>query len=285
MTATNGTDSTKRTLPVSHSEKPRSFFFGDPESQRFAIYHPPGESVSRQTGIVLCYPMGQEYIRVHRSFRHLAIRLARHGFPVLRFDYYGTGDSAGDCEDGTLEQWLTDIDAAVHELRERAFRDRIALLGIRLGASLALQYAVKANSITSLILWDPIIDGAAYLDELAEVHQQWYNDLLFKPPKSAYGPGAEVMGFPLAPALRRGIDGLKLLSISRKPADKILMLEDSRTSNGLSLQMELLHHGAACEYEHVSSQKIWLKDENMDKTLVPVQALQAITSWADKHIK
>ena len=49
---------------------------------------------ARQSAIVLCQPLGHGYLRAHRAFRNLAVSLASQGFHVLRFDYYGCGDSA-----------------------------------------------------------------------------------------------------------------------------------------------------------------------------------------------
>ena len=66
--------------------------------------------------IVLCYPMAHEYMYVHRAFRQLANRLARTGFHVFRFDYYGFGDSAGESEESHIEQWIKDISEAIDEI-------------------------------------------------------------------------------------------------------------------------------------------------------------------------
>ena len=71
-----------------------TFFFGNPGSPLYGSYESPSASVRRDCGIVLCYPLMAEYLRSHRAFRQLAVRLAEAGFPVLRFDYFGSGDSA-----------------------------------------------------------------------------------------------------------------------------------------------------------------------------------------------
>ena len=45
--------------------------------------------------------------------RMLADALTRKGYHVFRFDYRGTGDSAGNIEQFSPREWLDDIDAAV----------------------------------------------------------------------------------------------------------------------------------------------------------------------------
>lgn len=142
-----------------------AFFFGPPSTQLFGAYHPP-QGASRREGIVLCNPFGQEYMRAHRSFRRLAINLAGKGFSVLRFDYRGMGDSAGTLAGVTPEDWMSDIESAVQELMDVAGVQKVSLLGLRLGALLAAQVAAKNRSVNKLVLWDPIISGQAYVDEI-----------------------------------------------------------------------------------------------------------------------
>ena len=60
-----------------------------------------------------CQPLGHEYIRAHRTFNQLAAGLARAGFPVLRFDYSGTGDSSGADEMGSVKRWMADVREAM----------------------------------------------------------------------------------------------------------------------------------------------------------------------------
>lgn len=146
-----------------------AFFFGPPATQLFGAYHPP-QGASRREGIVLCNPFGQEYMRAHRSFRRLAINLAAKGFSVLRFDYRGTGDSASTLQTVTAKDWLDDIELAIQELMDVAGVQKVSLLGLRLGALLAADVAVKNKSVSKLVLWDPIVSGQAYIDEiLAEI--------------------------------------------------------------------------------------------------------------------
>ena len=88
------------------------FFFGSSEERLLGVHHPPRGRAPRERGILLCYPLGQEYMRAHRAFRQLGMLMARRGFHVLRFDWFGTGDSAGRVEDAKIERWVADARSA-----------------------------------------------------------------------------------------------------------------------------------------------------------------------------
>lgn len=140
--------------------------FGEAQQPLLGVYHPAEAQCDLQRGIVFCYPFGQEYMRAHRAMRLLADMIARKGYHVFRFDYRGTGDSAGQLEAFSPIDWLDDIEAAVQELRDIAGLQRIGLLGLRLGALLAKEVAARRADIEQLLLWDPVASGAEYLTEL-----------------------------------------------------------------------------------------------------------------------
>jgi pimeloyl-ACP methyl ester carboxylesterase len=141
-------------------------FFGSSDRPLFGIYHPPRTRDARAHGIVLCYPVGQEYMRAHRAFRQLAILLSKSGFPVFRFDYIGTGDSSGDSDAGSFDQWLSDTGVAIDELKDNAGVQHLSLVGLRLGALLAARVAVARADVTRVVLWDPVVVGTSYWAEL-----------------------------------------------------------------------------------------------------------------------
>lgn len=148
----------------------QTFYFGSQEAPLYGAYHQP-QGASRREGIVLCYPFGQEYMRAHRSFRRLAINLAAQGFAVLRFDYRGCGDSAGDINGVTAQDWINDIQSAVQELKDIAAVPNISLMGLRLGGVLAAA-AAKHLPIHRLVLWDSALSGTSYCAEIRGEIQQ-----------------------------------------------------------------------------------------------------------------
>ena len=162
------------------------FFFDGPSGRLFAVFHRPyrgnqGQDANKEqgeagfqpcsTGIVFCSAFAEEKLWSHRVFVNFARFLAAKGIAVLRFDYMGTGDSEGDSEDATLETHLTDIGAAVEELKKRARVRAVGLLGLRFGATLALLAAQRHLADAAfLVLWEPILKGGEYLQRCLRSH-------------------------------------------------------------------------------------------------------------------
>lgn len=118
-----------------------------------------------RAGVVLCPPMGEESRACHRTFRRLAEELARAGFAVLRFDYDGTGDSAGTRDDpDRVDAWLISIETARRYLLDLGVA-QVSAVGLRLGATLAACQGVAGGGFDSLVLWDPCASGRTFLRE------------------------------------------------------------------------------------------------------------------------
>ena len=145
-------------------------YFDQPANQKFGVYHPPRNSGGIEKAVLICSPLMQENIRAYRACQELATQLSYVGYHVLRFDYSGTGDSAGDITDQDLLAWREDINFASAELKEISGLDFISIIGIRMGATLAASCEIK--QVDRLILWDPVVDGDDYLNNLKNIHRQ-----------------------------------------------------------------------------------------------------------------
>src|SRR5262245_8564602 len=133
----------------------------------FAWHHPARPIGRRGAAVVLCPPLGSDYICTYRVWRLLAERLASIGFDVLRFDYEGTGDSSGDlAEPCRLKAWLDSIEQVITESRKLTGSREVALVGLRIGAVLALHAAAAHGGVDRLVLWSGFNSGRAYVREL-----------------------------------------------------------------------------------------------------------------------
>lgn len=250
--------------------------FGTSSRLLLGMLH-PAEAPARRTGVILCNPLGQEAIRAHRAYRQLALALARARFPGLRFDYFGTGDSAGDPDEGTVEQWIEDIGTAADELKDTAGVTRVSLVGLRLGGTLALLAARARRDVDTVVLWDPVVSGGDYLEELRVTHAEYLDREMSHAGMDARmaAPG-EVLGFPVRGALARGIRGVELL---RAPAPRVaakIALVVSR--DGFEpLRDHLAATSGAVGWRQVVAPG-WNSDEAMNAAVVPSDILQAIVA-------
>ena len=113
------------------------------------------------TGVVVVVGGPQYRVGSHRQFVLLARRLASEGYPVLRFDHSGMGDSSG--APSNFENLQKDIDAAVGALLQACPGvRRIVLWGLCDGASATLLYLHETadRRVAGLVLLNPWIRTA-----------------------------------------------------------------------------------------------------------------------------
>jgi pimeloyl-ACP methyl ester carboxylesterase len=140
------------------------------------------------------------------------MRLAADGRHVFRFDYYGTGDSSGEFETTTPDDWLADIGAAVKELQAISGVRRVRLAGVRLGATLAAKAALELRLVDRLVLWDPIETGAAYLRQLRDTHKNLLDahGAMLELGGQMLDTEHELVGFRVSPRMISAIEALTL---------------------------------------------------------------------------
>ena len=188
-----------------------TFHFGR-ENDLFGVLHRPEVMLSEAPeAVLICAPVGQEFVRSHFVLNNLSRLLSAQGVPVLRFDYYGCGDSFGDHEETSFARWREDVIAAYDELKKRTHAAKVVGIGMRLGATL-LCNAIDQIDLSQVILCDPVIDGAKYLEEMQEMHRKHIlNERGLKPVRTTKGLQETVMELSLN---EESIRELKALSIS-----------------------------------------------------------------------
>lgn len=248
----------------------------------FALYLPASVQTWRSHGIVVCNPFGQEAIRSHRLHRVLCERLVAAGFDVLRFDYFGTGDSAGEHAQGDLASWVDDIASACDALRSRSACRDLSLFGMRLGANLALRAAMRMPvAPQAVLLWDPLLDGASYLQLMRQAHQRalemafgarWSIDADLRAMHQVAGQ-TECLGFEVTPRMREELATMSL-------RDDIACLGREGFSCRVdvwSAMHDILGDADAMLRTHALNIEIdWMTDEALNTPIAPIAMVQQI---------
>lgn len=244
-------------------------YFGASDARLFGCHHPVPPGVAERGSVLLCHPMGHEYLACYRTMRQAAVRLAQAGWGALRFDFFGSGDSAGTSSEGRPERWLRDVAAAAEQLRARSEGSSMSLLGLRLGASLALGYAQGAAAVEcdALVLWDPVVNGRDYVAGLSAMQRQRFGG----------GEGEEALGAPFGPGLRAELERIDLLTAERPRARRVLIVETGAASPRTSdLEGRLRLVGANVSRRRFETAAVW---SDTQKTVVPNAVIQAVAAW------
>ena len=235
-----------------------SFYFGSTDRRLFGAYH-PAQGGGGNRAVLLCYPWGFEYANAHRSMVRLANLLSQAGYHALRFDYYGTGDSAGEDRDADLSGAREDIARAIGELRELDM----------------------PSMVDRLVLWDPVIDGVRYMEELYDL-----DDSLNIPGVGSAGVfsvedggGREVMGLPLTARVASEISGVKLTTTLSGLPNETLVIVTCASSGQKGLKAYVDGTDGQSTFERIEDHAAWHEDWPDNAGVIPVSVLNRILSW------
>ena len=250
------------------------FFFGNSKEPLYGVYYPAVNALKNE-GVVLCNPFGQEGMRAHRALRQLAMLLAKKGYHVLRFDYRGTGDSALDMEEVSALDWKDDVGVAIDELRDMSGAGKIAVVGLRLGALIAAASCVEKKDINRLVLWDPVLSGIEYIDELRRE---------MTPTDSGnFEDEAGCLhfnGFPLPKAFQTSLGGLSLVEMAPDSIAHIYQAVSHETEPFRHIENAWgRYKGFQCALTPAPHD--WNFVDNFGGILFPQPIIQAIVDWMD----
>lgn len=145
-------------------------FFGAADRQQFGFMQAASRPDRNTVATLICPPIGHEYYRTHWATRRLATTLSRNHTHVFRFDYCGVGDSAGDfCEVKSIEELMHDAHVALTELVSLTGTEKVNVIGLRTGANIAAALPGCCR-VENLILWEPEICGAGYVEQWRSMH-------------------------------------------------------------------------------------------------------------------
>jgi exosortase A-associated hydrolase 1 len=137
----------------------RALVFECREERLLGVLHDPAAQ-TRGLGVLILVGGPQYRVGSHRQFVLMARALAAAGYPVLRFDHRGIGDSDGTPR--SFEELDDDIRAALDTLcTARPGLERCVIFGLCDAASAAMMYCPKDPRLAGLILANPWVHSEA----------------------------------------------------------------------------------------------------------------------------
>jgi pimeloyl-ACP methyl ester carboxylesterase len=250
-----------------------ALFFSGQAGPLFGLLTPGEGGPLAGLAMVVCPPFGQEGLVAHNALRQLAVLAAREGIDVFRFDYYGTGDSAGTDEAFTLAQAREDVLAAAREAADLTGTRRIVLVGMRLGGVLAIRGAAQLPGAAGVMLWDPLVAGEDCVAEMAA------NTARLSPLRDgeAVLPGSSTFGydgFPITPELFAELKAIDLpaeVSAVRQPVCLVHSVDPA-----CARLAESLPEGRV---ERADSHRLWTESPGADSPPVSTEAIRQIIGW------
>ena len=155
-------------------------------------------------------------------------------------------------------------------LTARLGLERIAVVGTRLGATLATLAAQGRNDVEALALWQPVVSGPELVEE---THR-----LAAAGPDGAHG--VELGGYPLTDALAKDLAGVDLRNLPAPPAARVLVLENALEGEPGSLEAFARGLGGDAEYRRSADAGVWLRD--LFESVVPVATLETLVDWIEE---
>lgn len=258
------------------------FFFGPQQRPLFGWLHPA--PVPSPLGLVICNPLGYEAVCSHRSVQAFAAAAASNGIPALRFDYDGTGDSAGDDLDPQrLASWLQNIRNAVEVLKQKCGVHQVCLLGIRMGATLAALVGAESPEIAGLIAVAPVVDVRAYLRELRALSLAGTHP---EPPSWAK-PAPDLQESAGFAFTRETRDALASINLVKNPLGSanglknVLVIDRDDLAGNTAWVEQLRQAGAQVEHQRLPGYTQMMLDSH--EAAVPSQMVTSAAAWLAQH--
>ena len=252
------------------------------QNRLFGWFHPPRVSVARRCGVVLCNPFAAAALGTHRSYRRFAEAFAAAGYPAVRFDYDGTGDSAGnDGDPQRMRAWTGSVRAAIDLCKRLGAVDSVVLLGLRFGGTLAVLAAEGRSDVAGLALWSPAWSGRKFVRELKMLNATSAAGLAAGSTAPASADGRlEAAGFLHEAATIAHMGAVNLMKVPVRVPRAVLLTRDDDSPEE-DYRDSLRSQGVAVSEINVPGYAAMMQDAQY--SVVPVAAIEAVCGWLQQN--
>jgi len=245
-------------------------YFG-PQDSLFGWLH-SNQTKPSLMPVIICPPVGFELVRTYRAVRTLSNELAQAGHTTLRFDYAASGDSHEIEEDANeVSAWLDSIQSAIEYLKSQTSSSTVALVGIRLGGTLAAR-AAELTALNGLVLWEPAESGKLFCREM-----QITAAGSTTAQSAASKPGIDAAGFFLKAQTVEHLKGIALDGSALLDSPPVLLLERDDIPVNQRRAALLDGSGSAPERQSISDYKAMMLAPQ--KAKVPTRTIERICTW------
>ncbi|MES3000212.1 MAG: alpha/beta fold hydrolase [Pseudomonadota bacterium] len=253
-------------------DAPKPIVFDAAGAWCFGWFH-RAAAPARGVAVVLCRPVGYEAMCSYRAYTKWAEILAASGFDVLRFDYHGTGDSAGaDDEPDRVPAWLASIERAVEEAKRLAAVERVALVGVRLGATLAACAAERIGGVESLVMWAPCNNGRAFTREMRAAGGNRGVEA-----RGEDDGSLEALGYRYTAQTLRDLEALDCRQPGRAPAARVLVIGRDDMPGRSPLPAAYRALGAEASFEVLPGYAKMMVEPH--ESVLEIGSLTAVANW------
>ncbi len=255
----------------------KSMQFGYGSHKLYGVYHCPLTINPKQKSILICSPIGPEFIHTYRLLRNLGEQLAKRGHHVFRFDWYGLGDSWGISSDMSIDHWIADARSAAEELINLSGNQIFSVIGLRLGATIAWCSFKDSADLSFFILWDPVISGSEWISQMQALHSKY---IIKFPETGRYSSDEEILGFPLPVLVRNGICSLNISLLKPLSCKKIHLLF---SENSQRYEAFCKSANFSITMEYIDIPEVWGNSLLFDHIVMSHPAIKSIVGYFDRN--
>jgi len=237
-------------------------FLNGPSGRLFCLHYKPLQSTDALRPAIIHVPaLAEEMNKCRRMVTLQAWKFAEEGYSVYVFDLHGSGDSSGDLEDVSWENWQQDLNFLCDYVQTQAV-SKIWLWGLRGGCLLASD-CLQHPHVAGGLFWQPIIDGGQVISQLQRLQRIAAGNI-----EEIQGRGAqEISGYTYSQKLLEQLPKISLIEggdfngKSLILVDVSILQESSAKEKLNNLRDALLQKGGKIYVSTVSGDPFWLTSE------------------------